>query len=45
MKYIVYQTINVVNNKVYIGVHKTETPYIFDGYLGCGGCIFKYIDN
>ncbi len=36
MKYIVYQTINVVNNKVYIGVHKTETPYIFDGYLGCG---------
>lgn len=34
MKYIVYQTINVVNNKVYIGVHKTA-----------GGCIFKYIDN
>ena len=36
MKYIVYQTINKVNNKIYIGVHKTENPEIFDGYLGCG---------
>lgn len=36
MKYIVYQTINTVNNKIYIGVHKTENPEIFDGYLGCG---------
>lgn len=41
MKYIVYLTKNkksVVNglNKIYIGVHQTENPSIFDGYLGCG---------
>lgn len=36
MKYIIYLTINTVNNKIYIGVHKTETPYKFDGYLGNG---------
>lgn len=34
-KYIVYQTINIVNNKIYIGVHKTN-PDIFDGYIGNG---------
>lgn len=41
MKYIVYLTKNLkskVNghNKIYIGVHKTENPDIFDGYIGCG---------
>lgn len=36
MKYIVYQTTNLVNNKIYIGVHKTINPDIFDGYYGCG---------
>jgi hypothetical protein len=35
MKYIVYQTVNTVNNKIYIGVHKTAN-LDFDGYLGCG---------
>jgi len=36
MKYIVYCTTNSVNNKIYIGVHKTEDPNIFDGYIGNG---------
>lgn len=36
MKYIVYQTTNIKNNKIYIGVHKTQNPDIFDGYIGCG---------
>ena len=34
-EYIVYMTINLVNNKIYIGVHKTENPNVFDGYIGC----------
>lgn len=36
MKYIVYLTTNLVNNKIYIGMHKTENPYIFDNYIGGG---------
>ena len=41
MKYIVYLTTNIKsqingNNRIYIGVHKTEDPTIFDGYIGCG---------
>lgn len=36
MKYIVYQTLNKVNNKIYIGVHKCKDPDVFDGYIGCG---------
>jgi len=36
MKYIVYKTTCLVNNKIYIGVHGTEDPNIFDGYLGRG---------
>lgn len=35
-KYIVYITTNQVNNKIYVGVHGTETPEKFDGYLGGG---------
>lgn len=34
-KYIVYKTTNLINGKIYIGVHRTN-PKIFDGYLGCG---------
>jgi len=36
MKYIVYLTVNNRNGKIYVGVHKTATPYKFDGYYGCG---------
>ena len=36
MKYIVYHTVNTKNLKIYIGVHKTKNPEIFDGYIGCG---------
>lgn len=41
MNYIVYQTTNIKNNKIYIGVHKTKDPDVFDGYIGCG----IYINN
>ena len=40
-KYIVYMTVNMQNKKFYIGVHKTDTPYTFDGYLWCG----SYVNN
>ena len=35
-KYIVYETTNLVNNKIYIGLHKTKDPNTFDGYIGNG---------
>lgn len=41
LKYIVYLTINKTNNKIYIGVHETNNPEKFDGYLGCGAFIDK----
>lgn len=34
-KYIVYQTLNIVNSKIYIGVHKIKNEK-FDGYIGNG---------
>lgn len=36
MKYIVYLTKNLVNKKIYIGVHETDDPYGWDFYLGNG---------
>lgn len=36
MKYIVYCTTCKVNGKIYIGVHKTKDPNVFDGYIGNG---------
>lgn len=35
IKYIVYKTTNLINNKIYIGVHRTNVD-IFDYYYGCG---------
>lgn len=36
LKWIVYCTTNTINKKIYIGVHETINPDIFDGYIGCG---------
>ena len=45
MKYIVYQTVNKENGKIYIGVHKTENPNIFDGYIGNGIKVGYSLEN
>jgi len=39
--YIVYETRNIINNKIYVGVHKTEN--INDSYLGSGVILKKAI--
>ena len=39
--YTVYRTINKINNKFYIGVHKTDNPN--DSYLGSGKIILLAI--
>lgn len=36
LKFILYLTVNLKNNKIYIGIHKTSNPNGFDGYIGCG---------
>lgn len=45
MKYIVYCTTCTKNGKIYIGVHKTENPEVFDGYIGNGLKIGYSIKN
>jgi hypothetical protein len=32
--FIVYKTTCLINNKIYIGVHETKNPDVFDGYIG-----------
>ena len=34
MHYIIYKTVNLINNKFYIGKHQCQ--YLEDGYLGSG---------
>ena len=36
VKWILYCTTCTVNGKIYIGVHRTEDPDSFDGYIGFG---------
>ena len=41
--YTVYKIINKINNKFYIGVHKTDNPY--DSYMGSGKAIKLAIEK
>jgi len=41
MHYIVYKTTNLINKKIYIGIHSTEN--INDGYLGSGTALKRAI--
>jgi len=41
MKYTVYKTTNTANDKIYLGVHKTEQ--INDSYLGSGMLLLKAV--
>jgi len=43
MVYTVYKTINLVNGKYYIGVHKTDDPN--DDYLGSGIALKKALEK
>lgn len=41
MYHLVYMTTNLVNGKMYVGVHSTEN--LEDGYLGSGNLIKKAV--
>lgn len=45
MKHIVYQITNLINDRIYIGVHATKNPDVFDGYLGSGKIMKQAIDK
>lgn len=47
MKHIVFVTTNLKTNQLFVGVHYTINPEVFDGYLGDGvdinkPCTYKY---
>ena len=41
--FIVYKTTNLINGRMYIGVHDNKDKKDFDGYLGSGSLILKAI--
>lgn len=41
MKFTIYQTVNLLNGKIYIGKHETDDPY--DDYLGSGKILLSAI--
>lgn len=41
--YTVYKSVNLINGKYYIGVHKTDDPY--DSYMGSGYLIRRAIEK
>lgn len=45
MNWILYCTVCTENGKIYIGVHKTNNPEIFDGYIGNGLTVGWNIKN
>lgn len=42
MPWIVYETVNKINGKLYLGVHRQDSPG-FDGYLGSGSVLLAAI--
>ena len=43
MFYYLYQITNLVNNKIYVGIHKTND--MSDGYMGSGKVIKRAIEK
>lgn len=43
MYYTIYKTTNTVNNKIYIGLHRTKDPY--DDYIGSGKAFQRAVEK